>query len=281
MEIAFDSHHRYRIDGDSKIETGSNRIYKAQDLSLMRPVCIKVVPIEGSNPKEEQRQLQIAENEIRAMVQVSSKSPKIPQIYTSFYCKEKSEVYIVMQWIEGETLRNKMNLGPRIFLNWMKDLGEILEIMQRQRIYHKDIKPENIMIHSKGELFLIDFNISISKPNTLIGTEHYKAPEMGTDSQYMNRDKVDIFSIGVIMYEYFTGELPLQGKHYGKKRRSSKNWDIFKEPIEINGKITKEVNDLIVQCMKYIPRERFHSYGQLISAIKGAERGLRYGKKYG
>ena len=166
------------------------------------------------------------------------------------------------------------------FLQWMIELCNILSAMNKKHLAHKDIKPANIMITDSNELFLIDFNISIATPNLIEGTIHYKAPEMSQNSKYQGREKVDMFSIGVMLYEFYTGAVPVKTVDYAKNRsRGSFEWDIFVEPKTKNPKINDYINEIIVKCMKLDPRMRYRNYSELKNELVKAVRNIKWEKK--
>lgn len=219
--------------------------------------------------------------EVKAMVDVGEKTAKVPNIYSTHFDKDNLTLYIFMQWINGTSLRENMNAPELQFIRWMIDLCSILNIMERAKLYHKDIKPSNIMINKMDELYLIDFNISVSKPNMIEGTVNYKAPEMDRNSKYVGREKVDIFAIGVMLYEYYTKEVPKRGSEYAKNSRRGKfEWDLFKEPITKNPNMPEKVNEIILKCMKLDPRERYRDITELKRHLGQAERSIKnHGKR--
>lgn len=282
MEIIYTKEHHYRCIEESKIETDCSAIYKAQDLELNRNVCIKCLKLDGDNSKEIGIKLQKAMLEVRAMVEISDKITHIPNILSTYFDEEKKTFYIIMQWILGTSLKEKMNVPELQFINWMMSLCDILSAMEKNNLYHKDIKPANIMIDSNNELFLIDFNISVSTPNIIEGTIHYKAPEMDKKSKYMARDKVDIFAIGVMLYEYYTKEVPKKTIEYAKNReRGNFEWDIFVEPLEKNPEMPKEINDIIIKCMKLDPKQRYRNSNELKYELNKAVRSVKNDKNRG
>ena len=152
----------------------------------------------------------------------------------------------------------------------MKDLCIILESMERTNLYHKDIKPANIMVTKRGTLYLIDFNISLSVANHEEGTEFYRAPEMESGSKITARNKVDMFAIGVIMYQFYTGHLPKKPEDYAKGSSFGKNknqWAKFKEPKEYKPDLPEDINAIIVKCMKYSPDDRYRNAAELKGKI--------------
>lgn len=95
MELRYVKEHRYRLVKDTKIETNFSMIYKAQDLELNRDVCIKSVKIDGKNPKEIESKLQSAMLEVQTMVEVSGMTIYIPNIFSTYFHKEKSTLVVL------------------------------------------------------------------------------------------------------------------------------------------------------------------------------------------
>ncbi|MFY9285926.1 MAG: serine/threonine protein kinase [Tissierellaceae bacterium] len=276
MDIRFSKDHHYRLIDESKIETDLSVIYKGQDLELSRTVCVKSIQLDCQNPNQVKPKLNRAMLEVKTMVRVGEKTSRVPRIYSTYFDETSLTLYIIMQWIDGTSLEKKMNVPELMFIRWMIDLCDILAIMERERLYHKDIKPSNIMINRRNELYLIDFNISVSKPNMIEGTVNYKPPEMDMNSKYVGREKVDIFSIGVMLYEYYAKEVPKRGFDYAKNSRRGKlAWDVFKEPISKNLQTPREVNNIVIKCMKMDPRERYRNISELKRDLIQAERSIK------
>ena len=274
MVLEFEKRFRYQLSEEDKIETLSGGLYRAQDLELGRTVAIKQVNITGENPSQRQANYEKARSEVQALLRIGDESVRVPKVYTTHY-SEEGVFYIVMEWIYGETLEKKANCNERQFLRYMDDLCYILSRMEQKRLYHKDIKPQNLMITPDDRLYLIDFNISISTPNHMEGTLHYQAPEMTDQLQYMGREKVDMFAIGVMLYEHFTGAVPVRGQDYARiHRRGPANWDRFIEPKEKNPQISDELNEIIVRCMKLDPKQRYGRIGELKAKLREAGRNI-------
>lgn len=267
------------------IRTDNSVIYKAQDLNLKRDVCIKEISIAGITPAEKKKNYEKAMSEARTMVRVTEKTNAVPNIYLTFFDSDESKIYIVMDWINGRTLAEYLGDTPgRVeefeFITWVEDLCKTLATMSNLDIYHKDIKPNNIIIDNEHKLHLMDFNISVSLPNKIEGTPLYKAPEMET-SKTVSRRKVDVFSIGVILYQYYTQRIPLKGREYGQKsiRRDSADWDIFVHPKEYNSSMSDKMDLIITGSMEKDVKKRY-DIRQLLTEIRSYKRGLRQnGKK--
>ncbi len=280
MLLEYRREHRYNLIEESKIETECGGLYQAQDLEMQRTVAVKCVEIEGNNQREKLMLVQKAMSEVRALINLCEEDLSIPIIYDAFYGENKSEFYIVMEWIKGKTLADWMKSPELEYLQWMIDLCDILAIMDRKHIYHKDIKPANIMITERKKLYLIDFNISISTPNLIEGTVNYKAPEMSINSKYQGREKADMFSIGVLLYEYYTGSVPVKTIDYAKNRsRGELEWDKFIQPIEKNEKMDSGINEIIVKCMKLNPKQRYRNYSDLKNELIKAVKNIRWSQK--
>lgn len=277
MELKFDETHCYRFD-EAVCVTPNSELFKAQDLSFGRNVALKSVTIKGNNPQEQKANYKRAMQEVKTMIQISELTSKIPNIYTAYFDEKNSRLFIVMQWINGETLADKMqhNVPPVVFLGWMQELCRILDVMSKRNFYHKDIKPENIMFNENGDLYLIDFNLSVSAPNQTEGTMFYKAPEMDWGSITAARDKVDMFSIGVMLYQYSTGHLPRKTMDYGCYYNAyEEKWDFFKQPKDVRPNVDDGINQLTVKLMSYHPKDRYRNYAELANELRRTERSLK------
>lgn len=277
MELTFTAKHTYIANDDTRSERLYTTVYEAMDQTFGRWVFVKEVRIgEGIS-------LEMAMTEVRAMTKAEEATFFTPRIYEAFFDPKKKVLYIVMQLIRGESLRNRMGTAPPLaMLDWMIALCGILAALGRQNLYSKDVKPENIMIADEDSLYLLDFGLSISRPARDVGTYCYRAPEMDSWSAVheTGRGKVDIFAIGVMLYEYFCGECPRPGYEYDLSRRgTAKEWKTFVSPKEKNPDIPDAVNDIIVKCMKLRPEDRYRDMAALKHALKDAKRAVRYGGK--
>lgn len=276
MLLEIENKATYNLIEENAIKTECGMLYKAMDMEYGRTVAVKMVEIQGQDRREQKANYEKAYSEVKAMVALEGENLPIPCIYCTQYDAKQSKLYIIMQWINGSDLSKHFQDPELSLLKWMSDLCVILDAMDRKHIYHKDIKPSNIMIDNRGQLHLIDFNISISTPNLIEGTLNYKAPEMAQNSKYVGREKVDMFSIGVMLYEYYTGIVPIRGTDYAKNRsRGPFEWDKFIEPKEKKTEINAAVNEIIVKCMKLDPKQRYRNYSDLKRAFDQAIRSIR------
>lgn len=232
-----------------------SKVYRAQDLELRRTVGVKAVDYQ-TLPRADQRSLL---SEVTVWCDYAAKSKKMPQIFNGL--RYGGKYYLIMQWIEGQTLRTHLDRGdysPGEKLNIALQLCEALTPIHRMRKQHRDLKPENLQIDRNGQLYLLDFNIASSIPHVGVGTDGYLAPEVGGISAQSNTTRVDIFSLGVILYEMFTGCIPVFGMDY-VCAPTDQIWQVFAEPREKDPGIPLRLNEIIRKCMALQSRDRYQN----------------------
>ncbi|MCX6827058.1 MAG: serine/threonine-protein kinase [candidate division Zixibacteria bacterium] len=184
---------------------------------------------------------------------------------------------IAMEYIEGidleERIKNEEKLPVAESLKIISDVLDILEFAHQKGIYHRDIKPGNIMIDNSGRVKIIDFGIAKAKtdPNltivgTACGTPAYMAPEQFVPSEQTDYVLVDIYAIGVTLYYMLTGRLPFEGDN-PFAMRDIKLFNDPARPRELNPEIPKEVENIILKSMKREPSERFQTAAEMKTAI--------------
>ena len=191
---------------------GMGVIYKARDQSLYRPVAIKVITADAlKTPKQAER----FEQEAQLLAQLEH--PNIVQVYQ--LGSLGSRRYLVMQWIEGTTLkawatRYGRNLPTEAALDLLIQICRGLRVAHDRDIVHRDIKPDNILLTPDGQVKLVDFGLAkhhevdrnLSTSGFLIGTPAYAAPE-----QIEGREcdaRTDLYALGIVAFELFAGEHP-------------------------------------------------------------------------
>ncbi|MBN2408651.1 MAG: protein kinase, partial [Candidatus Aminicenantes bacterium] len=185
-----------------------------EDLKLKRHVALKFLPphLMGA-PELKERFL------IEAQAAAALSHPNICVIHEVGESEERP--FIAMECVEGKTLRDKLKTGPLraeealdIAIQVAAGLGEA----HRKGIIHRDIKSSNIMVTEMGQAKVMDFGLaklrggsSITKSRTMLGTVAYMSPEQARGDELDRR--TDIWSLGVVLYEMLTGELPFKGDH--------------------------------------------------------------------
>lgn len=194
---------------------GMGSVYCARQKSLNRLVALKVIRPESKAQKD------FAERfvrEARALAQLSH-----PNIVTVHDFGQTGDLYyFIMEYIDGINLRQMLQagrLGPRQALEIVPAVCDALQFAHDKGVVHRDIKPENIMVDTDGNVKIADFGLAkllnkktqgptLTQAHQVMGTMHYMAPEQFERPLDVDH-RADIYSLGVVIYELLTGELPL------------------------------------------------------------------------
>jgi serine/threonine protein kinase/tetratricopeptide (TPR) repeat protein len=198
-------------------EGGMGVVYKAHDTKLKRDVALKFLPIQLTTDKTEMGSFF---QEARAASAINH--PNVCVIYDIL--DEFKSPFIVMEYIEGKTVRKKIteNLPQLLTLPEVIDyaiqIAEALQTAHQRGIIHRDIKSDNIMITSTGQIKVMDFGLAeikgmthVTKTLSSAGTVAFMSPEQIWGGKVDHR--TDIWSMGVVWYELLTGQLPFQGEY--------------------------------------------------------------------
>jgi len=257
----------YRIL-DKLGEGGMGVVYKAQDTTLDRLVALKFLPSHVSvNEETKARFLQ----EARAAAALNH-----AHICTVHGIEEEgSQVFIVMEYIEGGTLREKLpfsNINDALSI--VIQIGEALQEAHAKGIVHRDIKADNIMLTSKGQAKVMDFGLAklkgslkLTKSSSTVGTLAYMAPEQFQGGEVDARS--DIFSLGVLLFELLTGKTPFRGEHEAAMVYSIVN----EEPESIlqhRPEISSGIVHILGKALEKDPADRFQSAAEMVVDLRRA-----------
>jgi TolB-like protein/Flp pilus assembly protein TadD/predicted Ser/Thr protein kinase len=195
-------------------EGGMGVVYKAHDTRLDRTVAIKFLPRQVASSEAERSRFNL---EARAAAALNH-----PNVATIYAIEETDdETFIVMEYVEGQELKEKMKDGPLPIDEAVRIATQIAEGLQaahRKEIVHRDIKSANIMLTGAGQVKVMDFGLAkvrgaaqVTKVGTTIGTAAYMSPEQARGDEVDTR--TDIWSFGVVLYEMVTGRLPFKSDY--------------------------------------------------------------------
>ena len=204
--------------------------------------------------------------------------PNIVKVYDVSYGDKLQ--YIVMEYVEGITL--KEYIEQQGVISWKETVHfttQILRALQHAHdkgIVHRDIKPQNIMLLENGTIKVTDFGIARfsrsetrTMTDTAIGSVHYISPEQARGD--ITDDKSDIYSVGVVMYEMLTGQLPFQSDNSVSVAIMQLQTDPVK-PREINSSIPEGLEQITMRAMQKNPKDRYQSAAEMILDLEEFKR---------
>lgn len=245
-------------------EGGMANVYLANDTILDRKVAIKVLRGDLSNDEKFIRRFQ------REALSVSNLShPNIVEVYD--VGEEDGQYYIVMEYIEGKTLKQLLKKRETLTLpeviDIMLQLTDGLAHAHESYIIHRDIKPQNIMILDNGLVKITDFGIAmalnatqLTQTNSVMGSVHYLPPEQANGKSATV--KSDIYSLGILMYELINGSVPFKGDNaveIALKHMKEKIPSIRKQ----NPTIPQSVENIVIKATAKNPRNRYDSVKEM------------------
>ena len=250
-------------------EGGMANVYLARDTILDRKVAVKVLRGDLAGDEKFVRRFQ------REALSASSLShPNIVEIYD--VGEDNGNFYIVMEYIEGKTLKQLIKkrgvLSLPETMDIMLQLLDALATAHDSYIIHRDIKPQNIMIKESGLVKITDFGIAmalnsaqLTQTNSVMGSVHYLPPEQASGKGSTIRS--DIYSLGILMFEMLTGKVPFKGDSAVEIALKH-----MKEPIasakEINPVIPQSVENIILKATAKNPKNRYKDVRSMAEDIK-------------
>lgn len=266
-------------------EGGMGEVFCAQDLKLGRNVALKILPAKLA---EDTKRLRRFLREARMASTLSH--PNVTHIYE--VGEENGIHFIAMEYVEGETLQEKIREGPAensAILTIALQIAEALHSAHQAGIVHRDIKPANIMLGSQDHVKILDFGLAkqdwsgradvdqlstdaFTQAGTLLGTVQYMSPEQALGKEVDQRS--DIFSFGVVLYEMATGRRPFNGTNI--TATIAQILTVQPEAADaLNPKLLASINQIIEKCLRKDPNARYQKAKDLIRDLNFVRQGAQ------
>ncbi|HCW53205.1 MAG TPA: Stk1 family PASTA domain-containing Ser/Thr kinase [Clostridium sp.] len=251
-------------------EGGMSQVFKARDNKLNRFVAVKILKKEFCNNADIVEKFMgeataiatLSDNNIVNVLDVGTQADDIN--------------YIVMEYVNGKTLKDvikqvgKMNYETGISV--AIQIAKALDCAHRNKIIHRDVKPQNILVTEDGVMKVTDFGIAksstsstITNTSTIMGSAHYLSPEQAKGSFIDCR--TDLYSLGVVLYEMVTGVVPFQGDSAVTIALKHIQEDVV-PPKTLNSKIPDSLNTLILKAMEKEPSKRYQTAKEMIADLQ-------------
>jgi serine/threonine protein kinase len=251
---------------------GMATVYKAYHAALDRYVAIKALhPAFGEDPSF------LARFQREARLVAKLEHPNIVPVYD--YSEHEGRPYLVMKYIEGDTLKARLTRGPLTSAEIEKivtAVGSALAYAHKQGVLHRDIKPSNVLVATDGQMYLADFGLariaqsgeSTLSSDMIMGTPQYISPEQAMGKKELD-EGTDIYSFGVMIYEMVVGQVP-----FNADTPFSIIHDHIYSPLplprSINPRVPESVERVLLKALAKERADRYPDIDSLVSAFKEA-----------
>ena len=246
---------------------GMGEVYRADDLSLDQQVALKFLPEAATD----EATLERFRNEVRIARRISH--PNVCRVYD--IGEAEHQIFLSMEYIDGEDLGSLLRRIGRISGDKAAEIARKIcagvAAAHAQGVLHRDLKPANIMLNSEGEVLVTDFGlagVATEIADVRSGTPAYMAPEQLTGREVTV--KSDIYSLGLVLYELFTGKRAFEGKTYDEII-SDRHDRTPSKPSTLVKDLDPAAERVILHCLEPNPQERPGSALAIAAALPGGD----------
>jgi serine/threonine protein kinase len=248
---------------------GMGEVYRADDLTLGQAVALKFLPDEAAR---DQGLLERFKNEVRIARRVSH--PNVCRVYD--VGDVEGHTYFTMEYVDGEDLASLLRRIGRLpedkALDIARQLCAGLAAAHAKGVLHRDLKPANIMLDGRGQVVITDFGLAgiadqIQGTEVRSGTPAYMAPEQLAGKEVSTRS--DIFSLGLVLYEVFTGKRAFSPKPSGKIRPDGER--TISRPSSVVKDLNPVIERVILRCLEEEPSARPATVLSVAAALPGGD----------
>ncbi|KAG7386041.1 hypothetical protein PHYPSEUDO_000709 [Phytophthora pseudosyringae] len=225
-------------------------VYLAREKQSKYVVALKVL-------NKQQLMKSSMEHQLRREIEIQShlRHKSILRLYGYFY--DSKRVYLIIEFApQGELYKKLMRAGrfsEKQSALYVQEMARALIYMHSKHVIHRDIKPENLLVGFSGELKIADFGWSVHAPSsrrtTLCGTLDYLPPEMIENKPH--DEKVDVWTLGILMYEFLTGAPPFETENTKETYRRIAHVD-----LKFPSYVSSEARDLLLKILRHDPQQR-------------------------
>jgi serine/threonine-protein kinase len=254
----------YRLDA-TVARSGMSTLFKATDLNDGKQVAIKV-----PHPEMEADPVLVERFKREQEIGQTLDHPGVVKTYND---EERSRKYMVIEWVDGKLLRSVLNEAKKLPIERAErltlEICDALDYMHKHGIVHRDLKPENVMLLNGDRIKLIDFGIAMKEDarrltftsmTATLGTPDYISPEQVKGQRGDQRS--DIYSLGIMLYEMLTGDVPFSGPN----PLAVMNERVLNDPKparKLNPEISPQLQEILYRALERDPRNRYATASEM------------------